>query len=200
MSRCLSFRAQQTQPVSVSFPLRSSPVTRGSDCHCSVTGACLTLCNPVDCGMPVFPILHYISRCLLKLVSIETVMPSNHLILCLPLLPSVFPSIRVLGLSKFQLCWVCTNSWWSPSYLALTAGLTVSELGWTVVPKAHQGTSLTSEVPSPGLPEVLTRKIRRRRLSSFEALLDARHCAEHSRSVLPNSSSMRSASTAPTTS
>ena len=37
------------------------------------------------------------SRSLLKLMSIESVMPSNHLILCCPLLllPSVFPSIRV---------------------------------------------------------------------------------------------------------
>ena len=35
---------------------------------------------------------------LLKLVSIESVMPSSHLILCLPLLlPSVFPSIRVFS-------------------------------------------------------------------------------------------------------
>ena len=39
------------------------------------------------------------SRCLLKLVSIESVMPSNHLILCGPLLllPSIFPSIRVFS-------------------------------------------------------------------------------------------------------
>ena len=36
-----------------------------------------------------------ISRSLLKLISIESVMPSNHLILCHPLLlPSVFPSMR----------------------------------------------------------------------------------------------------------
>ena len=37
------------------------------------------------------------SRSLLKLTSIESVMPSNHLILCRPLLllPSIFPSIRV---------------------------------------------------------------------------------------------------------
>ena len=36
------------------------------------------------------------SRCLLKLMSIESVMPSNHLILCCPLLPpSIFLSIRV---------------------------------------------------------------------------------------------------------
>ena len=39
------------------------------------------------------------SQNLLKLMSIESVMPSNHLILCLPplLLPSVFPSIRVFS-------------------------------------------------------------------------------------------------------
>ena len=40
-----------------------------------------------------------ISRCLLKLMSIESVMPSNHLILCRPLLllPSIFPSIRLFS-------------------------------------------------------------------------------------------------------
>ena len=38
------------------------------------------------------------SQSLLKLVSIESVMPSNHLILCCPLLlPSIFPSIRVFS-------------------------------------------------------------------------------------------------------
>ena len=39
------------------------------------------------------------SQSLLKLVSIESVLPSNHLILCCPLLllPSVFPSIRVFS-------------------------------------------------------------------------------------------------------
>ena len=40
-----------------------------------------------------------ISRSLLKLMSIESAMPSNHLILCFPLLllPSIFPSIRVFS-------------------------------------------------------------------------------------------------------
>ena len=43
------------------------------------------------------------SRSLLKLTSIELVMPSNHLIICppLPLLPSIFPSIRSLPVSQF---------------------------------------------------------------------------------------------------
>ena len=39
------------------------------------------------------------SRSLLKLMSVESVMPSNHLILCRPLLllPSIFPSVRVFS-------------------------------------------------------------------------------------------------------
>ena len=43
--------------------------------------------------------LSFISRSLLRLLSIESVMPSNHLILCRPLLlpPSIFPSIRVFS-------------------------------------------------------------------------------------------------------
>ena len=45
-----------------------------------------------------------ISSNLLKLMAIESVMPANHLILCHPLLllPSIFPSIRVLS-SEFAL-------------------------------------------------------------------------------------------------
>ena len=40
---------------------------------------------------------------LLKLISIKSVMPSNHLIFCHPLLlPSIFPSIRVFGLPTFK--------------------------------------------------------------------------------------------------
>ena len=60
--------------------------------------SCLTLCNPMDCSMPGFPV-HHNSQSLLKLISIESVMPSNHLSLCCPLLllPSIFPSIRVLS-------------------------------------------------------------------------------------------------------
>ena len=44
------------------------------------------------------------SRSLLKLMSIELVMPSNHVILCRPrlLLPSVFPSIRVFSNESHQ--------------------------------------------------------------------------------------------------
>ena len=52
----------------------------------------------MDCSMPGFPVHHQLQG-LLKVMSIDLVMPSNYLILCrpLPLLPSVFPSIRVFS-------------------------------------------------------------------------------------------------------
>ena len=64
---------------------------------CSVAQSCPTICDSVDCSTPGF--LFTISRSLLKLTSIESVMPSNHLVLCCPLLLllSVFPSIRVFS-------------------------------------------------------------------------------------------------------
>ena len=51
---------------------------------------------PMDCSMPGFPVLHHFPE-LSQLMSIESMMPSNHFVLCHPflLLPSVFPSIRV---------------------------------------------------------------------------------------------------------
>ena len=53
-----------------------------------------------------------ISQSLLKFMSIESVMLSNHLILChlLLLLPSVFPSIRIFS-SELALCFRCLNYW-----------------------------------------------------------------------------------------
>ena len=52
----------------------------------------------MDCRTPGLPDHHQL-RSLLKLTSIESVTPSNHLILCRPLLlpPSIFPSIRVFS-------------------------------------------------------------------------------------------------------
>ena len=63
-----------------------------------VTQCCPTLCDPMDCSTPGLPVHHQL-RSLLKLMSIESVIPSNHVILCRPLLlpPSIFPSIRVFS-------------------------------------------------------------------------------------------------------
>ena len=71
----------------------------------------VTLCDPMDCSMPDFPVLHHLLE-LLKLMSIELVMPSNHLILCGPLLlqSSIFPSIRVFS-SESVLCIRCPTYW-----------------------------------------------------------------------------------------
>ena len=64
----------------------------------SVTQSFPILCDPMDCSTPGFPV-HTNSWSLPKLMSIESVMPSNHLTLCRPLLllPSIFPSIRVFS-------------------------------------------------------------------------------------------------------
>ena len=58
----------------------------------SVAQSCLTLCNPMDCSTPTSLSITN-SQSWLKFVSIESMMPSNHLILCRPLLlpPSIFP-------------------------------------------------------------------------------------------------------------
>ena len=52
----------------------------------------------MECSISGFRVLHYLLE-LLKLMSIESVVPSNYLILCHPLLllPSVFPSIGVFS-------------------------------------------------------------------------------------------------------
>ena len=54
-----------------------------------------------------------ISLSLLKLMSFDSVMPSNHLVLCHPLLllPSIFPSIRVFSNDELALCIRWPNYW-----------------------------------------------------------------------------------------
>ena len=71
---------------------------------------------------------------LLKLMPIESVMPSNHLILCypLPLLPSVFPSIRVF--SNESVLHIRYPKYWSFSFNIRPSneysGLISSRIGW----------------------------------------------------------------------
>ena len=65
---------------------------------------------------PSLSFTSFMSQSLLKLMSIESVMPSNHLILCRPLLllPSIFPSIRVFSNeSVFCIRWI---KYWSFSF------------------------------------------------------------------------------------
>ena len=67
---------------------------------------CLILCDPTGCSTPG-SLSFTISQSLFKLMSIQLVMPSNYLILCCPLLlPSIFPSIRVISSeSAFHIRW-----------------------------------------------------------------------------------------------
>ena len=83
------------------------------------------------------------SRSLLKLMSIESVMPSNHLILCCPLflLPSIFPSIR--GFSNESVLHIRWLKYWTFSFSISPSdeysGLTSFRIDW-FDPLAVQGT------------------------------------------------------------
>ena len=84
------------QPKEMEIGLHIIHLTR--HCCCLVTQSCLSLCNPMDCSIQAY--LSITNSCsLLKLISIESVMPSNHLILChpLPILSSIVPSIRIFS-------------------------------------------------------------------------------------------------------
>ena len=64
-------------------------------CCISVAQSCLTFCDPMDCRDSLS---FTISCSFLKFMSIGSMMPYNHLVLCHPLLlPSIFPSIRVFS-------------------------------------------------------------------------------------------------------
>ena len=77
----------------------------------SVALSCPTLCDPKDCSTPGLPVHHQLLE-FTQIMSIESVMPSNHLILCRHFLlpPSIFPSIRVFSNEsvlriKWPKCW-----------------------------------------------------------------------------------------------
>ena len=81
----------------------------------SVTQSCPTLCHPMDCSMPGFPVHHQ----LLELTQSHVHRVSDaiyHLVLCCPLLlpSSIFPSIRVFSSeSVFRIRW---PKYWSFSF------------------------------------------------------------------------------------
>ena len=79
------------------------------------TQSCPTFCNTMDYSMPGLPVHHQPPE-LAQIMSIESVMPSNQFILCLPLLllPSVFPSIRVFS-NESLLC-IRWPKYWSSSF------------------------------------------------------------------------------------
>ena len=83
--------------------------------HSSVAQSCSTVCNTMNCSMPGFPVHHQLPE-IAQPMSIESVMPSSHLILCHPLLLqlSIFPSIRVFS-NESALC-IRWSKYWSFSF------------------------------------------------------------------------------------
>ena len=62
------------------------------------------VCDPMDCSTPGFPVLHYLPE-FAQYMSIELVMPSNHLVLCGPLL--LLQSFPASG--SFPMCQLFTS-------------------------------------------------------------------------------------------
>ena len=115
----------------------------------SVAQSCPILCNPMNCSTPGLPVHHH-SQSSLKLMSIKLVMPSNHLILCHPLvlLPSIFPSIRVFSNgSVLRIRW---PKYWSFSFSISPSnehpGLISFRMDWLEL-LAVQGTRKSSPTP-----------------------------------------------------
>ena len=111
----------------------------------SVAQSCLTLCDPMDCSTPGFPVHHH-SQSFLQLMPIKSLMPSNHLILCHPLLlpPSIFLSIRVFSNeSALHIRW---PKYWSFSFNVSPSnehsGLISFRMGWLDL-LAVQGTLMS---------------------------------------------------------
>ena len=81
---------------------------------CSVSQSCLTLCDPMDCSTPGFPVLHH----LMEFAQThfhwagDAIQPSHPL--SSPLLPSIFPSIRVFS-NESVLC-IRWPKYWSFSF------------------------------------------------------------------------------------
>ena len=81
----------------------------------SITQSCPTLCDPMNHSMLGLPVHHHLPESTQTRVQ-ESVMPSNHLILCRPLLllTSVFPNIRVFS-NESTLC-IRWPKYWSFSF------------------------------------------------------------------------------------
>ena len=108
----------------------------------SVTQSCLTLCNPMDCSTPGFPVHHQLPE--LAQTHVHRVSDAiNHLILCHPvfLLPPIPPSIRVFpNESTLRMRWL---KYWSFSFSIISSkdhpGMIPFRMDWLYL-LAVQGT------------------------------------------------------------
>ena len=104
-------------------------------CCCSVAQLCLTLCDPMDCSTPGFPVHHQLPEPAQTHVH-QVGDASNHLILCHPflLLFSVFPSSRVFSSeSALGIRWLKYESLsFSISPSSGYSGLISFRIGWFI--------------------------------------------------------------------
>ena len=126
-----------------SLSIHLSQAFRWIPCLCrSVAQSCPTLYDPMNSSSPGFPVFHYLPG-FAQTHSIESLMPSNHLILCCPLLllPSIFPSTGVFS-SELSLCIRYPKHWtlsFSISFSSECSGLISFRIDWFDLP-AVQGT------------------------------------------------------------
>ena len=79
--------------------------------YCSVAKSCLTLCNPVDCSMSGFSVLHYLLEfAQIHIYWVGDALEPSHPLRPFFLLPSIFPSIRVFS-NESALCIRCPKYW-----------------------------------------------------------------------------------------
>ena len=120
-----------TQGSNPGLPNRRQTLHQLSHCCCSVAKSCPVLCNPWTAACQA-SLSFTISQILLKFMSIELVMLSNHFILCcsLLLLPSILSSIRIFS-SELALC-VRWPKYWSFSISSSNeySGLIAFRIEW----------------------------------------------------------------------
>ena len=100
-------------------------------CRRSVAQSSPALCEPMNCSTPGFPVPHHLPQ-FAKCMFVELVMPSNHLLFCHPLLPSVFPSIGLFS-SELALYIRRPNCWSFSFSISLSneySGLISFRIGW----------------------------------------------------------------------
>ena len=123
-------------PLVKSVPLILHQLLKGRKCifvsvqFSSVAQLCPTFGDPMNRGTPGLPVHHQLPL-LPKLMSIESVMPSSHLILCCPLLllPPVPPSIRVF--SNESILHMRWPKYWSFSFsISPSNGLISFRMDW----------------------------------------------------------------------
>jgi len=157
-----SMQPQRWQPTRLPRPWDSPGKNTGVGCHIllqcmkvksesEVSQSCPTPSDPMDCSLPGSSVhgifqarvlewgaIAFSNWSLLKLISIESVMPSNHLNPChlFLLLPSIFPSIRVFFFSNESALHMRGPKYWSFSispFNGLTGLISVLSKGLSVV-------------------------------------------------------------------